>query len=97
MSKAKKHTAKMERKQRCLLAVMLAMMFTIMLVLAYFALQGITRGAGVGLIYFGQPIDGVLQLVAVAIAFPVLAFCTWKYVIRGEFPKGDSQREKWPS
>jgi hypothetical protein len=93
MSKAKKHTSKMERKQRCLLAVMVAVMFMMLLALAYFALQGIRRGAGVGLIYFGQPIDGALQLVGVAVAFPVLVFCTWKYVIKGESPKGDSPKE----
>ena len=80
----------MERKQRCLLAVMVAMMFMVLLVFAYFAFEGITRGAGVGLVYFGQPIDGALQLIGVVVAFPVLAFCTWKYVIKGESPKGDS-------
>ena len=90
MSKAEKHTAKRERRQRCLLGVMVALMLMMLLVLAYFAFQGIRRGAGIGLDYFGQPIDGILQLIGIVVAFPVLVFCMWKYVIKGESPKGDA-------
>ena len=76
---------------------MVAMMFMILLAIAYTAIESIRRGAPGGLNYLGQPIDGALQIIGVAVAFPVLVFCTWKYVIKGESPKGDSPKAKWPS
>jgi len=76
---------------------MVAVLFVMASSVAYLAIRDIMGDGAGGVNYFGQPVNGALQIIGVIVAFPVLIFCTWKYVIKAQQPEQPSPKEKWVS
>ncbi len=76
---------------------MVAVLFVMSSSITYLAIRDIMGDGSGGVNYFGQPVNGALQLIGMIVAFPVLIFCTWKYVIKGQKPEESSQKSKWAS
>ncbi len=76
---------------------MVTVLFVMLSSITYLAIRDIMSDGSGGVNYLGQPVNGALQIIGVVVAFPVLVFCTWKYVIRGQKPEGNSPKAQWPS
>lgn len=76
---------------------MAAVLFVMFSSIAYVAIRDIMGDGAGGINYLGQPVNGALQLIGVIVGLPVLIFCTWKYIVKGQKPEGTSPKAKWPS